>query len=577
MVYRESEGALRQIAGQWLERFNYTKEAMPGQTHIPPVLIIVCDNVDLAQIFFERISGERQELVVTQADVEEVLAESNDAAALKKKKVKKTKPVTTYSNSAILPEFTNSANLKRTIRIDSKLLAEAESDDPSKKKSEAAEVLRRVVATVGKVGEPGEHVRCVVSVSMLTEGWDANNVTHILGIRAFGSQLLCEQVIGRGLRRINYKVDEESGLLPEESVDVYGIPFSVIPFKGRPVNKPQPDDRPLQHVRSIPERQAFEIKFPLVEGYTFALKKNIVKCDVERMDRLPLEPNREPTATYVVPQVGFKSGSQARNELPFTAEEQNRDAYYSATHIQTIQFDIARIVIDQLIGVGVEKPDAKQRVFRLQSRHQLFPQVYGFVDQYVRTKVDFRGAHECELGLAKYVERIVERLRDAIQPDDSAGEPPLMPVLYRYQPVETTANVSFMTKRPCFPTQKSHINQVVADTQRWEQSAAFCLEQSKSVKFYARNDHLGLLIPYEFQGIDHKYDPDFLVRLSNGVTLILEVKGFEDAQTTAKHEAARRWISAVNNWGQLGRWQFHVCRDPELLHHELVEIVRQTV
>ena len=132
-----------------------------------------------------------------------------------------------------------------TIRIDTKLLAEAESDDPNATRKEAAEELRQIVATVGKPGEPGEQVRCVVSVTMLNEGWDANNVTHILGVRAFGSQLLCEQVVGRGLRRMDYTPDPETGLLTAEYVDIYGVPFSLIPFKGRePGEGPPPDDRP---------------------------------------------------------------------------------------------------------------------------------------------------------------------------------------------------------------------------------------------------------------------------------------------------------------------------------------------
>src|SRR5205814_7823763 len=147
--------------------------------------------------------------------------------AKKRSSSKKKKTKTVYEGSKILSELSNTPAEKRTIRNDTKLLAEAESEDPTKKKSDLAEALRKVVATVGKPGEPGEHVRCVVSVSMLTEGWDANNVTHILGVRAFGSQLLCEQVIGRGLRRINYTPNPD-GLLPEEYVDVYGIPFSVI-------------------------------------------------------------------------------------------------------------------------------------------------------------------------------------------------------------------------------------------------------------------------------------------------------------------------------------------------------------
>lgn len=575
VMYKYAEGALIQIANQWLERFKYTQEAKPGQSQVPPVLIVVCDNTDIAKIFFENISGEREEELVTAADVEEVLAD--DEEPKRKKKGSKTKRTRTiYEGSKILPELSNTPSEKRTIRIDTKLLAEAESEDPQKKKSDVAEALRKVVATVGKPGEPGEHVRCVVSVSMLTEGWDANNVTHILGVRAFLSQLLCEQVVGRGLRRINYTPDAETGLLPEEYVDVYGIPFSVIPFKGRPTKKPEPDDRPLQHVRAVPERAAMEMKFPVVEGYTFALRKNLIKCDVDSMEKLQIEPNRQPTATFVVPQVGFKTGTQARNEIPFNAVEQNRELYYQQTHLQTIEFEIVRWVIDQLIGGNGQKLDKKAKVLRLQSRHQLFPQVYNFVHDYVSRKVDFQGSHPCELGLAIYVERIVERMRDGIQPDDDEGEPPLMPVLYRYEPITSSAKVEFMTKRPCFATRRSHVNQVVADTQTWESSATFRLEQSRDVKFYVRNDHLGLMIPYEYQGVDHKYEPDYIVRLSNDVSVVLEIKGYEDDRTKAKHSAAKRWIAAVNNWAQLGRWDFHVCRNPQLLDKELTYLVKKS-
>src|SRR5262249_55235290 len=152
--------------------------------------------------------------------------------------------------------------------------------------------------------------------------------------------------------------------------------------------------------------------------------------------------------------------------------------------------------------------------------------------------------------LQKYVERIIGRLRDAILPDDDAGELPLMPILNRHQPAGSTADVSFKTTRTCYPTQKSHINQVVLDTLSWEGSATFRLEQSPVVRSYARNDQLGLTVPYEYQGVAHVYEPDFLVKLVNGLNVLLEVKGFEDDQTKAKHTAARSWVSAVNHWGE---------------------------
>ena len=206
---------------------------------------------------------------------------------------------------------------------------------------------------------------------------------------------------------------------------------------------------------------------------------------------------------------------------------------------------------------------------RLRSRHQLFPQVYSLVDKYVSRKVNFHGCNTSELGLETYVKRTVGRLIDAIEPDDEQGEPSLLPILNRYKPVGSTEQVDFKTTRPCSPTHKSHINQVVLDTATWEQSAAFRLEQSKKVICYARNDHLELTVPYEYFGVSHAYIPDYLVRLVNGVTLILEIKGYEDDQDRAKHQAAKRWITAVNKWGQLGRWEFHVCRNPQMLGKEL--------
>jgi type III restriction enzyme len=189
-------------------------------------------------------------------------------------------------------------------------------------------------------------------------------------------------------------------------------------------------------------------------------------------------------------------------------------------------------------------------------------------------KVNFNGANECELGLEKYVKGMVEGLRDGIVPDESEGEPPLMPILNRYKPIGTTTDVDFKTTRPCHATFKSHIDKVVMDNLSWEASASFKLESSEAVSFFARNDHLGVLIPYEYMDIDHSYEPDFLVRLANGVTVVLEIKGFEDDQDKAKHTAAKRWVTAVNNWGQLGSWAFHACYNPQLLDREMVYLNR---
>lgn len=576
VVWREAEDALVTLASQWRERFEYMQQAAPGQEHTPPVLIVVCDNTDVAELFYRYISGEDQVEIADAADVADETAEADDEAVdetaessgapAARSRSKKVKTRTVYGSGRLFPElFGNAPGVRRTLRIDSKLLAEAESGSEGNRK-DAAEQLRRIVATVGRPGEPGEQVRCVVSVAMLTEGWDANNVTHILGLRAFGSQLLCEQVVGRGLRRMDYTPDPETGLLTEEYVDVYGVPFSVIPFRGRATGASATEDRPKNHVRALPERRHFEMRFPVVEGYALDLRRNLIApVDVGTVEPLTLEPDRRPTAVFVKPQVGYTASAPSAAG-GFALAEQDRQEYYDSTHLQTIQFEIAREVVRRL----TEAPNGGRPKLALRARHQLFPQVYRVVDAYVRRRVRIRSCDPRELGLEVYSARVVDRLVAAIEPDAGAGETPLLPVLNRYKPAGSTAEVNFKTTRSCVAAVHSHIDQVVADTESWEQAAVFRLEQAAHagvVACYARNDHLELAVPYEWQGVTHAYHPDFLVRLAgdSAPTLLLEIKGQETEQMRQKHEGAKRWVRAMNHWGREGRWGFLVCHDPQRL------------
>ena len=217
-----------------------------------------------------------------------------------------------------------------------------------------------------------------------------------------------------------------------------------------------------------------------------------------------------PTAVFVQPQVGYHVGSPGASG-DFALTTHDRGAYYKSVHLQTIKFEIARQVVSILTtGTGNGKP-----ALRLQSRHQLFPQVYRFVEAYVDHKVQWSDCDPRELGLETYVKRVVERLVGAIEPNDTQGEPPLLPLLNRYKPIGSTADVDFKTTRPSHGTIKSHINQIVLDTATWERSVAFRLEQSPVVSYYARNEHLECAIPYEYLGASHNYIPDFLVRLTN--------------------------------------------------------------
>ena len=373
VIWEKAEPALQTLAGQYKERFEYIRDGSPGQDKTPPALIIVCDNTDIAEIFFQKISGE------TKAEAVE-----GQSRAMKRRSGK-AQLATVYGHGQVFPElFSNSKGKMRTLRIDSRLLAEAESGNARRSGGNGAEELRSIVDSVGKPGKPGEQVRCVVSVQMLTEGWDANNVTHILGLRAFESQLLCEQVVGRGLRRMDYTPDPETGKLTEEYVDVYGIPFSVIPYKGRPKGGRTPEDKPKHHVHAMPERKPLGIRFPVVEGYTFDLKRNLIKADVSEMEALRIEPGHEPTAVFIKPQVGYEIGEPTLFG-PGDFEIQDREAFYASTHIQRIKFQIARRVVDDLLGfVGNGQSPREAKV--IASRHQLFPQVYRYVHQYIEKR-----------------------------------------------------------------------------------------------------------------------------------------------------------------------------------------------
>ncbi|HSF48098.1 MAG TPA: hypothetical protein VLA73_07035, partial [Burkholderiales bacterium] len=182
--------------------------------------------------------------------------------------------------------------------------------------------------------------------------------------------------------------------------------------------------------------------------------------------------------------------------------------------------------------------------------------------------IDLRGCHPCEVGLQTYAQRIISLLLAAITPDEGRGEVPLLPRLNRYRPIGTTGNVRFNTVKPVQATEASHLNFVACDTGSWEQAAVFQLEKlarEHLVAFYARNDHLEFNIPYELYGQSHVYEPDFIVRLANDLAVVLEIKGQWHADSDAKHQAARRWVAAVNYWGKLGRWDFLVCREPQQL------------
>jgi type III restriction enzyme len=519
-VLREAEGAIATLASEWKRTFD---EFQRSGSPVPPVMIVVCDNTDLAKIVYEHIASGK-----------------------------------------VLSELQNQPAAEVTLRIDTKLLKEAESAVDGETKQQAAERLRKTVDTVGKTewdGEgdpPGKHIRCVVSVGMLTEGWDAQNVTQILGLRAFTSQLLCEQVVGRGLRRMNYDDFSEP-----EYVDIYGVPFEVIPVKKKPLSRTEVL-KVSTLVRALRERKHLEITFPRVEGYVFDVRQRI-RVNWDEVPYLVIDPSTEPTEVQVKPAVGYRIGRPDRLS-PGEEVLHDRNPFYRENRLQATVYEIAAEITNRLKGKREE----------WQIRHILFPQVLNIVWHYLEERVRVSAqATLQEVALEKYQQRIVERLTEAIEPDTEAGEPPILPIIERFRPIGSTAEVLFRTVRQCMGTTKSHISHVVLDAPEWEHSVAYQLERIPEVIAYARNDHLDFTIPYEYQGVRHEYRPDFLIRWrredGREVKIVLEVKGFETEQDRQKEAAAKRWVRAVNHHGEFGQWAFVVCRDPQALTHILRE------
>ncbi len=394
--------------------------------------------------------------------------------------------------------------------------------------------------TVGKRGKLGEGVRCVVSVAMLTEGWDANTVTHILGIRAFRSQLLCEQVVGRGLRRRSYAVNADGRFEPEYS-NVYGIPFAFIPSDKVPAEVlPRP---PAQEVAAVDGREELRISFPKLDGYRVELPDEELIFDAAGAPAFEIGPNTVPRWVEVVGVVG----------------ESERDTVDPSTYrAQEVAFTLAARLLDTHFAPGEDV------------RPWLFPRLVKIARHWIDTRV--RVADGFSVGhLMTATERqaeAVEAIYHAITVQAGNRRARLRPMLRRFDPVGSTADVGFVTRKAVESTTKSEVSHVTLDGVRgntWEQILALLCELNPAVAAYVKNDHLGFTIPYVHKGRTHSYVPDFLVRLKRidgedfDRTLVIEVSGGQKSPgpTKVKADTARdSWCVAVNNHSGFGRWGY---------------------
>lgn len=400
------------------------------------------------------------------------------------------------------------------------------------------ELLREVMNTVGKQGRLGESIRCVVSVSMLTEGWDTNTVTHVLGVRAFGTQLLCEQVIGRALRRQSYELNEE-GLFNVEYADVLGIPFD---FTAKPVIAPPQKPRETIHVKAVrPTRDALEIQFPRVAGYRVELPEERLTA-VFNVDSI-----LELTPELVGPSI-------TRNEGIIGESADLSLAHTGDMRLSTLLFHLTQ----RLLYTKWRDPGEEAKL-------HLFGQLKRITKQWLDTCLVCKGGtYPAQLMFQSLADIACERITTAITRAEM-GTRPIKAVLEAYNPTGSTMSVSFNTsKTERWETQadKCHVNWVILDSD-WE--AEFCrvAEAHPQVKAYVKNHSMGFEVPYRYASEMRKYRPDFIVRVDDGhgdddlLNLVVEIKGYrrEDAKEK-KNTMDVYWVPGVNNLGTYGRWAF---------------------
>jgi type III restriction enzyme len=466
---------------------------------------------------------------------------------------------------------------EKILHIDSKVLAEAEAREeppeltaastegdenengnvdgsrPRLSKQDRAELLRKEVDTIGREGQPGEQIQNVISVDMLSEGWDARTVTHIMGLRAFYSQLLCEQVVGRGLRRISYEVDE-TGLFQPEYVNIFGVPFTFLPHEGGAETAPPTPQPAKTKIEPLLERKAaYEIIWPNVLRVDHEYRPHLT-LDPQKIQPLMLDTYKTPTIVEQAPIIDGKPDVSRITEI--TLEELGR-----RFRMQRIIFATASALYDQM------KPTWKG------NREYLLAQLIRLVERVVQSdKIQIHPPLFNQYELRRRIvitlnmSKVVQHLWEAIRFENALS---LIPVFDTERPIRSTDDMSpWYTGKANQPTRRSHINRCVFDS-GWEASEASELDRNTSVAAWVKNDHLGFEIAYSYKGVIRKFRPDFMIRLTEGKMLVLEVKGQDSQEQQTKREFLAEWIRAVNAHGGFGVWVPDVSRHP----HDIQEIL----
>nr|WP_255552440.1 DEAD/DEAH box helicase family protein [Maritimibacter dapengensis] len=509
---------------------------------IPPVFIIVCNNTTNSELLRDYVAG--YEVESEDGVIETIPGKCDLFSNFSSDGERLSRPRTVLIDSATLEA---GGDIDKAFRD-----AHAEEIEAFRREQAArggatedltdANILREVMNTVGKKGRLGEQVRCVVSVSMLTEGWDANNVTHILGLRAFGTKLICEQVIGRALRRLSYDIDPETKHFRTEYADIMGI--DGLNFSDQPRVAPPQQPRDVVNVRAIsPERDHLEITFPHVNGYVADLPSDRLDVDFSGMEPYVLSP--EKVSATVVTMQGIVGETEVLNL-----------DYLETTRQSTIAYHVAKHMVFEKLRDANQAP-----------RMHLIPAAKRIVMQWLSE------GHLVCTGDTKPAQLLYRELADEVCDlifgaliDKPGGDKIMRAVLDPYNPTGSTLCVNFnTTKASRFAPRpdKSHINWIITDSE-WEDQLAARIEEHPRVIFYAKNHNLGLEVPYVMEGEPRMYRPDFLIRLDTPepTTLVVEVKGYRGKDAHLKAETIRhKWVPAVNRIGTYGRWGFAELRD----------------
>lgn len=409
------------------------------------------------------------------------------------------------------------------------------------------ENLREKFNTVGKRGRLGENIHCVIGVNMLSEGWDANNVKQILGLRAFTSQLLCEQVVGRGLRRMSYDIDETTGLLKPEYVTVFGIPFSFLPIEGKN-DCPPIDEKPKTLIQVVKEKEPYKILFPNI----LRIQKEIeyfIKIDWNKVESLNLSPTDNPVWVQLAPVIDRPDLSQMQ-KMQSIQDQLGKD-YRLKQSIFTITSSIKG---------GLD--DAWNNLDDGNKFQQIFKVVSEYIDKKLEIDADKKNYEVYKnILISLSTSKISSIIRQSINLSQNTKSYPIPDPVNKFK--ITTVMTPWFTTKDTYtsPDMKSHISHLVQDS-RWENIGKLLDNEVDDLEAWVKNDHLGFTIPYVHKGQLRSYFPDFILKFKGNRYLMIEIKGKEREQDQTKWESAELWCEALNSdkdsWGE---WKFRAVKN----------------